>query len=214
MAKKIGIYNNHEQDLQRDTKVLQRVLTKLGLDAKIDSINSWEELLRQMGGQDRQDIIVINIRMPGDDGKELIGAFSVVPSDKLAREEELENVFTFMTEVNAEPGEMFEFIYRRKPCKIALKEIRCFESHERVIHLHGPKEKYYFYAKLDDVEKKLADSNIKFVRVNKSFLVNVCCISEYRQKKIVLNDGSMIGIGRRYKDAVRNCWEKISTYEM
>ena len=48
-----------------------------------------------------------------------------------------------------------------------------FESRNRVVHIFfGDGSTTYFYGKLSDVEKELAESRRYFLRIHQSFLVN------------------------------------------
>lgn len=51
---------------------------------------------------------------------------------------------------------------------------------------------------MDDVEKKLPDS--KFLRIHKSYLVNIKCIEEVKNYSILLNTGERLPVPKlRYR---------------
>lgn len=60
------------------------------------------------------------------------------------------------------------------------------------------------YEKLNDIEKKLNDSNVIFYRTHQSFLVNPKYVRVYMYDSMTLSDGSVISISiKRRKDVNR-----------
>ena len=61
----------------------------------------------------------------------------------------------------------------KKIQKVPLKDIVYFESRNRVVHIFlQDRSTAYFYGKLNNVEKELANSRKYFLRIHQSFLVN------------------------------------------
>ena len=67
----------------------------------------------------------------------------------------------------------------------------------------------WFYKKLDEVEAQLEQMNIKFLRISKSYLVNVNYVKEFRYEKVVMDDGKEFKIGPRYKDKIRKSYIEL-----
>ena len=63
--------------------------------------------------------------------------------------------------------------------------------------------------KLDEVEAQLEQMNIKFLRISKSYLVNVNYVKEFRYEKVVMDDGKEFKIGPRYKDKIRKSYIEL-----
>lgn len=73
----------------------------------------------------------------------------------------------------AETDTYFQFSFNKELKKVPIKDIIYFESQSRVIHIvrkDGIKD--IFYGKLNDIEKELAKTNQRFLRIHQSFLVN------------------------------------------
>lgn len=104
----------------------------------------------------------------------------------------------------------FTFSYKKALHRIPFGRITCFESHRRVITIHlpawdaessGPRQTY-FYGKLNDIEKQMADLNGRFLRIHQSFLVNFDYIKTMSATEIEMLDGRVIQISEdRRKEA-------------
>ena len=67
----------------------------------------------------------------------------------------------------------YQFKFNKKIQKVPLKDIVYFESRNRVVHIFlQDRSTAYFYGKLNNVEKELANSRKYFLRIHQSFLVN------------------------------------------
>lgn len=79
----------------------------------------------------------------------------------------------------------FSFHYKNEEFKILCKNILYFESRGRQVRIHSRDGKIeVFNGKLADVEKKLAEGKVPFLRIHQSFLVNYHMIRA-RNKKVV-----------------------------
>ena len=105
--------------------------------------------------------------------------------------------------------EIFEYTYKKVPYKILVSKIRYFESDKREVNLYNTDGVYSFYKKLDEVEAQLEQMNIKFLRISKSYLVNMNYVKEFRFEKVVMDDGKELKIGPRYKDKVRKSYIEL-----
>ena len=93
--------------------------------------------------------------------------------------------------------------------KILVNKIRYFESDKRQVNLYSTDGVSSFYKKLDEVEAQLEQMNIKFLRISKSYLVNVNYVKEFRYEKVVMDDGKEFKIGPRYKDKIRKSYIEL-----
>lgn len=89
--------------------------------------------------------------------------------------------------------------------KINYRDIRYFESNQRIITLHTFKKtsNISFYAKLDDIYEKLPHSH--FVKCHQSFIVNMEAIKKLDKvsRRFTLYSGEAIDISKRaYADVV------------
>ena len=177
MEMKIRIHDKRKQDLLE-------TLVKQDLKVDVVSFGTVEELMSQVKGREEQNLILLDIGTTDTgDFKKLIKKVVMALSDVLVRDGEVEKPSESVIGADSESEEMFEFTYRKKTYTVALGEIHYFESDKREVYLRGLEKKYHFYAKLDDVEKRLAGSKIGFIRANKSFLVNTHYIREYQSRR-------------------------------
>lgn len=90
---------------------------------------------------------------------------------------------------------------------VNLNDVKYFESQHRVVIIYENNGTVFrFYSKLDDVEKEVNNISPYFVRVNKSFLVNINFIEEIHSNHIVVPDIT-INITEKYK---RNFMAKLT----
>ena len=89
----------------------------------------------------------------------------------------------------------FPFKYRNQECKIPCKDILYYESRGRQITIY---EKggttYVFNGKLSDVEEKLEEGKIPFLRIHQSYLVNYFLIRSRTKSEVILTDGTKLPI--------------------
>lgn len=84
----------------------------------------------------------------------------------------------------------FTFKYKNQEFKIPCKDILYFESKGRQISLYvRNSEIYVFNAKLSDVEKRLDEGKIPFLRIHQSYLVNYLLIKSRSKSGITLMNG-------------------------
>ena len=70
-------------------------------------------------------------------------------------------------------------------------------------------KEYAFYEKLDELEKKLSGYNNRFMRIHKSFLVNVCQIEQYHYKNIVMRNGDVLTVSRKKRNMLSEYHMKL-----
>lgn len=108
-------------------------------------------------------------------------------------------------------AEYFSFTYNKELLKLPLGKICYFESRNRIIYIHAAEKgnvrqndpEYKFYGKMNDVEKQLAESNARFIRIHQSFLVNFDYIKGLTFTRAVLYDGTVLQISEDKQKKVR-----------
>lgn len=82
---------------------------------------------------------------------------------------------------------------------IQKEQITYIESNGRRLHFHVGDEDYITYSKLDDMERELNDPH--FLRIHKSFLVNMRFIERMDGCRVYLKTGSVLPVPKaRYTD--------------
>ena len=154
-------------------------------------------------------IILIFISCHDQYCKEIINVQPFRFIDKPVPEGELESAFKEAFKAMSQKEEIFEYTYKKVPYKILVNRIRDFESDKREVNLYSTDGVYSFYKKLDEVEAQLEQMNTKFLRISKSYLVNMNYVKEFRYEKVVMDDGKEFKIGPRYKDNIRKSYMEM-----
>lgn len=91
---------------------------------------------------------------------------------------------------------------------IPIDSISYFEIWKRVVTVHYDEDKFYkFYSSIDHLEKYFASKN--FVRIHRSYLVNLPYISQFEAQKLKLKTGEIIPVGITYLQSSK---EAFSNY--
>ncbi|MDE5588219.1 MAG: LytTR family DNA-binding domain-containing protein [Acetatifactor sp.] len=85
----------------------------------------------------------------------------------------------------------------------AIKEIVYFESNRPRIRLVTIDDEFIFRGRLDQVQEKIEKSAENFIRVNKSYYINIRCIKGYTSKEITMINDAVIPISRKYLEEFR-----------
>ena len=98
--------------------------------------------------------------------------------------------------------DIFEFCFKKSMYRLVLKDVIYIESDRRKLLIHCSDSKTYeYYEKLCKLEEQFNESNIKFIRVNQSYLINTSYIKRYCYEDVELYNGEkfIISQGRREK---------------
>lgn len=127
--------------------------------------------------------------------------FLTDPTDRVA----LRSVFLDAFRRLQRRTEYFSYQYNKSFHKLPLNEISYFESRRRtvIIHTKDPESGDLFYEKLDHVEKRLAESNQRFLRIHQSFLVNFSYMKQSNATEVTLTDGTVLPISEHRQKNVR-----------
>lgn len=90
--------------------------------------------------------------------------------------------------------------------KVNIKDINYIESEGRTIKINLNNEIIKVYGKISDIEDDLGST---FVRIHKSYLVNMNRIVNYNFNKVKLDNGKVLPISRTYN---KSCKEIIFNY--
>lgn len=98
----------------------------------------------------------------------------------------------------------YYFRYKRRNYHILLRKVLYFSSEKRQIRIvmEDGKE-YLFYEKLDVVEQQLADYEIEFIRIHKSFLVNSGQVEQFCSNCVVFHNGERVAVSQEYRGTIK-----------
>ena len=98
------------------------------------------------------------------------------------------------------------FEYYKRPCyaKLPIGDIRYFVSEARRTHIIYEDGIDTFYKKLDEVEEIVKNKRCQFLRIHKSYLVNVKYIAGFDRRYVKLTNGERIKIsnGDYYRNLI------------
>ena len=102
-----------------------------------------------------------------------------------------------------EKDSYFEYKFNKIVGKVLVRKIKYFESAGRVINIHAEDASYRYYGKLDDVELRLSQNKIPFLRIHKSFYVNFHFVDRITFSKLFLSDGTILQISQEKQNFIR-----------
>lgn len=84
---------------------------------------------------------------------------------------------------------------------VLFSDIRYLESQGHQLYIHTKTEKILLYKKLDEYEEQM---NTAFVRIHKSYLVNMNCIKRIERTQLTLKDGVVLPISKNRAVSTKN----------
>lgn len=232
---RIGICDDMEFEVCNQERMTNRIIKKLKINAEIYTFTDGEELLEEIETNGYLDILFLDIEMQGKNGIEAAkiiretdtnmllifitaydkycrASIEVQPYsfiDKPVAEDKLEEILKKAVALKLKENERFCYISSKRRYSLPLAKIMYFESMGRQICIHCTDGKYLFYGKLGEVEKNLDCCQIKFIRIQISFLVNASYVREWNYDRVFMDDKTQITIGRKYIKEVRHCLMEI-----
>lgn len=138
-------------------------------------------------------------------------AFDVQPFqflDKPINDQEFNTIFERVYKRLTEHSDLLSFYYNRVHYNIHLNEILYFESNKRIVNVVCATRRYVYYGKLDEIEKRLSDSSCCFLRIHKSYLVNLDFVEEYRNEKMQMTNHDILAISYERRKRVKEFYMK------
>jgi len=190
-------------------------------DLEMDIYTEPNLLFETVRGGKEYDVIFLDIMMPGLDGISLarelreinddaiivfitskiefmqtgyeVKAFRYLLKNQIS--DGLKRVWADIeNELAAKKDEYFIYEFERQMFRRSYREIIYFESSLRRVTIHTKNNADIFYGKLDDIEK----ISPLFVRIHKSFLVNKKHIRSISADTVILSNGEVLPVSRRY----------------
>lgn len=136
-------------------------------------------------------------------------SFEVMPMDYLLKDninfEKLELVLLKAFQSVKEKGDIFTFEVRKSIKYIKTNDILFFEVNKRIITMEcNTEENIQFYSSIEKIEEQLKNKN--FIRVHRSFVVNLRYIKDIKGNMITLLNDKSIPIGIKYSKIVRKLY--------
>lgn len=195
------------------------------LDEETDNYTKPVNLLNAITAGKRYDVLFLDIMMPEIDGISLARELRELDEDMLivfitSKIEFMQTgyevkAFRYLLKDQIDTGlpkiwkdiekellnradTYFTYEFERKTYRYPCRDILYLESNLRRIILHTNRDTAALYGKLDDLAIKYP----MFVRVHKSFLVNRRHIRSISAGMVVLSNGDVLPISRKYADSL------------
>ena len=195
------------------------------LDEETDNYTKPANLLNAITAGKRYDVLFLDIMMPKIDGISLARELRELDEDMLivfitSKIEFMQTgyevkAFRYLLKDQIDTGlpkiwkdiekelldradTYFTYEFERKTYRYPCRDILYLESNLRRIILHTNRDTAALYGKLDDLAIKYP----MFVRIHKSFLVNRRHIRSISAGMVVLSNGDVLPISRKYADSL------------
>lgn len=235
---KIAICDDEEYYVQKIRKRVEEILQQKGMtDYRLDSYGSGQELCADVEKIKEYSIVFLDINMQGMNGIETAERIREINSQvylvfitayvdyavegyrveaiRFLLKDMLDKMLPECVETILEKMKYsrrivsFPFVEGRR--ELLLEKIYCIENqkHKQTFHLFGTeKVKFHLYSKLDELEQQL--SCYGFIRIHKSYLVNVKYITAIENYKVRLRMGEVLPIPReRYREVRERYFEMM-----
>ena len=221
----IAICDNDLNDIKKLEYILKIISAKNNININIEKFNHGKELMR-VYKNDVAKYNVIFLEVDLDDINGIDVAKHIIKRDKFVKFIILSRTKKYVFEgyeilaINylLKPGmrdsiekELFralkiddnkENFYEisKKGIKklIEINSIYYFEVNHRKINIFMGDWQVDYYEKLENIEKKLSERG--FVRCHRSYIVNLSKINEIIKNELILINGNILPIGRKYKN--------------
>jgi DNA-binding LytR/AlgR family response regulator len=220
---KVAICDDEQSTVIEIKEMLSRCCIENGIKISIDSFYDGESLEDNIKKGQKYDLLYMDIQMKGQDG--IIIAKNIQMMDKKVliiyvsgydkyieeifkvdtigfilkpiKEEKFRERFFHAYERICDNREYFEYSYKNVMNKVLIGEILYFESMGRLIYIHKMNEENeFFYGKINDIEKMMAQRKNAFIRIHQSYLVNFHAISSRTKTEIKLITGEVLSISK------------------
>lgn len=234
---RIAICDDDEHIVEELHERIERLTETWSVNANIFDFTDGEDLLYEIGITGIFDIIFLDIEIGTINGIDIASklnekqyvftlifisqydvyyraAFEVQPFwflDKPFSDEKLKKALTAALDKIVCVYDTYDYKYNKQYYRIMLDKIMYFESQKRVILIHRiDNEISKCYNKLNDIEEEISrEHNRKFIRIHRSFYVNQMYVKCWSYDNIVMINGEVLEISKKYRENVRSVYLKI-----
>lgn len=226
----IAICDDEEKEVNNIYDIVSNKFASFKVVYKIIKCSNGADLLYEMDEIGAFDLVFLDIELGIDNGIETASklkqknpycniifvsgydryykaAFSVQPFqflDKPVNPIELENVIDSVAGLIINNDLVFSFEYKWKQYRIPINTILYFISDRRVIELYTKDgQVYQFYGKMNEVETQMNEKSSAFLRIHKSYFLNMNYIKVFKSQEVVMQDDKVFQISvRKHKEVV------------
>lgn len=209
-------------------KLLERIGIETNTKLEVDAFYDGSTLVDYIKNGKRYDIIYLDIKMAKMNGVEAAKCIRQLDENVLliyvsgyesyAKELFEVSAFRFITKpinqvvfknyfiaakcILEKNPKYFVYQYNKMNYRILMDKILYFQSERRVTYIITKDGTEKCYCKLNDIEKKLMNSDTIFYRTHQSFLVNSKYVKAYNFNEIELLDGTVLTISKNRRKKV------------
>lgn len=227
---RILICDDEQSAIREYEDRLRNLGMKHDIDLSVKSFGNADQLFFYMEDDAAiVDLIYMDIKMPGTDGisaaaklrangyngeiifltkqsEKAIQGYDVQAFHFIVKKSSDVNEFEriFLNAVDLVQNKISEYITFQgigESRNIAIKDISYFSIYKRIITVHYGRESFEFYSSMERVEATMMEYG--FLRVHRSYLVNVDYIRDFTAESITLMDGTEITLSRRNSRQIR-----------
>lgn len=224
----IAICDDETLETSNIEKMLEDLATKVATKINIDVFYDGSTLVDYINRGKRYDLIYLDIEMEkqnGVDAARIIRKLDrnvliiyVTSHESFAKEVFEVSAFRFITkpidlqiferyfidakkEILGNP-KYFQYQYNKVSYRVPVSDIMYFQSDKRVTYIVKKTGSEKCYEKLNNIEKRLLESDIFFYRTHQSFLINPKFVSVYSYDSMELLDGTTLTVSENRRKKV------------
>lgn len=209
-------------------KMLGEITEESSTKAEVDVFYDDSTLVKHISQGKRYDIIYLDIEMAKQNGVDAareirkmdtkVLIIYVTSHESFAKEVFEVSAFRFITkpidsqifkkyfkdaehEIVKRP-KYFQYQYNKITYRLPIEEILYFQSDRRITYIITKGGSKKCYGKLNDIEKRLVESDMHFYRTHQSFLVNPQYVTAYFYDSMELEDGTTLSISENRRKKV------------
>ena len=211
-------------------KMIENLAGKDAIDVDIDTFYDGSTLVNHIDQGKRYDIIYLDIEMVKQNGVDAARVIRkldrnvliiyVTSHESFAKEVFEVSAFRFISkpidsqvfekyfmdakrEIMGNPR-YFQYQYNKISYRVPITDIMYFQSDKRITYIITKSGSKKCYEKLNNIEKRLCESDIYFYRTHQSFLVNPKFVSIYSYDSMELMDGTTLTVSENRRKKVSN----------
>lgn len=177
------------------------------LDIFMDELNGMETAKKLRHKNYRGEIIFLTTSPDFVFEAFDVGSFHYLVKQNVGEERFYEILDQVVLKVNKTDEEFFECTMGAEHRRIPISQITHFEIFRRVVSVYYNNDKFEFYNTMEELESQLKDKG--FVRVHRSYLVNMNHIKVFKTNSLLISNDQEIPIGKTYQ---KNVKDKFSSY--
>lgn len=224
----IAICDDETLETSNIEKMLEDLATKVATKINIDVFYDGSTLVDYINRGKRYDLIYLDIEMEkqnGVDAARIIRKLDrnvliiyVTSHESFAKEVFEVSAFRFISkpidlqiferyfidakkEILGNP-KYFQYQYNKVSYRVPVSDIMYFQSDKRVTYIVKKTGSEKCYEKLNNIEKRLLESDIFFYRTHQSFLINPKFVSVYSYDSMELLDGTTLTVSENRRKKV------------